>query len=183
MLRDFETSAQAAERLGIDPSQVRRYCEHRRWPGAQKLAGRWVMPTGSFPETADFGRPPTWATPQTVGQIYGILEGSWRQITPEEARDLSLVPATATGKGVKADVINLGKGMVPAPQEVLNFVYVDRPVPLPAALEMGRGYAGAVVVIYDYDAQGRSDNFRTLTVTKELLEEGARQVEDLRERR
>jgi hypothetical protein len=134
-------------------------------------------------EASGFGRPPGWAAPQTVGQIYGVPEGSWRRITPEEARDIDLRPATRERWGVAADVINYAKGMVPAPQELFNFMYIDRPISLPAALSMGRGYAGAVVVIYDYDGQGHRNNLRTLTVTKELIDEGVRQVEDLRERR
>ncbi len=179
----YEIAARAAERLQIDPSQVRRYCEQGRWPGAFKIAGRWVMPAGSFPETSGFGRPPRWAAPQTVGQIYGITEGSWRRITPEEARDLHLHPPTPERKGVMADVINFAKGMVPAPQELFSFRYVDRPIPLPAALSMGRGYPGALVVIYDQDVQGRRDNFRTLTVTEELISEGALQVKRLHDER
>lgn len=61
VVEGYETAADAAERLGIDPSQVRRYCEQDRWPGAVKMAGRWVMPAGSVPTTAGFGRPPRWA--------------------------------------------------------------------------------------------------------------------------
>lgn len=61
MLEGYESSAQAAERLGIVPSQVRRYCEQDRWPGAQKVAGRWFVPDGSKPTLSGFGRPPKWA--------------------------------------------------------------------------------------------------------------------------
>ena len=61
MVQGYETAAEAAERLGITPSQVRRYCEQERWPGAVKMAGRWVMPKASVPTTAGFGRPPRWA--------------------------------------------------------------------------------------------------------------------------
>ncbi len=61
MVKGYGTAAEAAARLKIDPSQVRRYCEQGRWPGAVKMAGRWVMPSGSVPTTAGFGRPPRWA--------------------------------------------------------------------------------------------------------------------------
>lgn len=180
----YETAEQVAGRLGIDSSQVRRYCEQGRFEGAIKPHPRlWLIPRGTVPKmTSGRGRPPTWATPQTVGQIYGIPDGSWRRITDEEARSISLHPATPEQRGVKADVINYGKGMVPSPQELFSFRYVDRPTPLPAALHMGRGYPGALVVIYDYDAEDRATNFRTLQVSKGLMAEGAAQVERLQER-
>lgn len=61
MLEGYESSQQAAERLGITASQIRRYCEQDRFKGAQKVAGRWFIRTGSVPTTAGFGRPPRWA--------------------------------------------------------------------------------------------------------------------------
>ena len=60
MLDNYETSTQTAERLGIHPSQIRRYCEEDRIKGAVKMANRWFIPTGAMPEIKDFGRPPTW---------------------------------------------------------------------------------------------------------------------------
>jgi len=182
----YETAEQVASRLSIDSSQVRRYCEQGRFEGAFKPHPRlWLIPRGAVPRmTPGRGRPPTWATPQTVGQIYGIPDNSFRRITDEEARGISLYPATPEHKGVRADVINYGKGMVPGPQELFSFRYVDGPTPLPAALFMSeRGYAGALVVIYDYDAEGLATNFRTLRVSQELLDEGEAQVERMREQR
>lgn len=183
-MEHYETVAQVAKRLGIDSSQVRRYCEQDRFRGAFKLHPRmWLIPRGAVPQTTGYGRPPSWATPQTVGQIYGIPEGSWQRISSEEARQIDLYPATPERKGVRADVINYAKGMVPAPQELFSFRYVGRPIPLPAALSMGRGYSGALVVVYDYDASGTKDNFRTLRVTKELLAEGEEMKNRLPEER
>lgn len=61
-LADYETSAQAAERLGIDRSQVRRYCEEGRWEGAFKPHPRlWLVPKDTKPKRKAFGRPPAWA--------------------------------------------------------------------------------------------------------------------------
>ncbi|WP_273845364.1 helix-turn-helix domain-containing protein [Rubrobacter calidifluminis] len=59
-LEGYETSAQAAERYGIDQSQVRRYCEAGRIPGAVKVANRWLIPRDAWPEQTGFGRPPEW---------------------------------------------------------------------------------------------------------------------------
>lgn len=61
-LDGYETAAQAAERLGIDTSQVRRYCEAGRWEGAFKAHPRlWLVPKGTTPERKSSGRPPGWA--------------------------------------------------------------------------------------------------------------------------
>lgn len=184
-----ETAQQVAGRLGIDASQVRRYCEQGRFEGAFKPHPRmWLIPRGAVPAEAGVRRrPPSWAPgwagPRTVGQIYGIPEGSWRGITPEEARRVELYPATSGHGGVTADVVNLAPGMVEVPEELFSFRYVgDRRTPLPAALFMGRGYAGALVVVYEYDLEGRRSDFGTLTATKELLAEGEEQAERLRER-
>lgn len=181
----YETAQQVASRLGIDPSQVRRYCEQGRFEGAFKPHPRmWLIPKDAVPQTTGgAGRPPTWATPRTVGQIYGVPDESFRRITDEEVRRIELYPATPGREGVRADVVNVGKGMVAAPQELFSFRYVDGPTPLPAALHMGRGYVGALVVVYDFDTRGRATNFRTLRVSKELLDVGARQTEHLREER
>lgn len=179
----YETAEQVASRLGIDASQVRRYCEQDRFEGAFKPHSRlWLIPRGAMPKmTTGRGRPPTWATPQTVGQIYGIPDDSFRRITDEEARRINLYPAAPEHPGVKADVINYSKGMVPSPQEVFSFRYVgERSTPLAAALSMSKkSNANSLVVVYDYDLEGRADNFRTLRVSEELLAEGATQVEQL----
>lgn len=61
MLDDYETAAQAAERLGIDRSQVRRYCEAGRWEGAFKAHPRlWLVPKSTVPQRKNSGRPPAW---------------------------------------------------------------------------------------------------------------------------
>ena len=60
-IEDYETTTQAAERFGIDPSQVRRYCEQGRIAGIVKVANRWLIPKDSWPVPAGFGRPPEWA--------------------------------------------------------------------------------------------------------------------------
>jgi len=100
---------------------------------------------------------------------------------PEEAREIDLYPATSGRKGVTADVINLAPGMIEVADELFSFRYVgDRPTPLPAALFMGKGYAGALVVVYEYDLKGHRSDLRTLRVTKELLAEGEEQTERLR---
>lgn len=183
----YETAQQVAGRLGIDPSQVRRYCEQGRIEGAFKPHPRmWLVPRGAVPTESEVRRrPPSWspgwAPPRTVGRIYGIPEGSWRSITLEEARGIDLYPAAPGRRGVKADVINLAPGMVEVPDELFSFRYVgDRLTPLPAALFMGRGYAGALVVVYEYDLEGHRFDYRTLTATKELLAEGEAQTERLR---
>jgi len=181
-----ETAQQVANRLGIDPSQVRRYCEQGRFEGAFKPHPRmWLIPRGAVPTEAEVRRrPPSWASPRTVGQIYGIPDGSWRRITPEEARRIELYPAASGREGVTADVINLAPGIVEVADELFSFRYVgDRHTPLPAALFMGRGYPGALVVIYGYDLEGRRSDYRTLTVTKELLAEGEEQTSRLLEAR
>lgn len=59
-LEDYEPASHTAIRLGIDPSQVRRYCEQGRMPGAVKISHRWLIPLDSTPETKGFGRPPKW---------------------------------------------------------------------------------------------------------------------------
>lgn len=179
----YETAQQVAGRLGIDPSQVRRYCEQGRIEGAFKPHSRmWLVPRGAVPMEAEVRRrPPSWAPPRTVGQIYGIPEGSWRSITPEEARAIDLYAARPGRRGVTADVINLAPGMVEVPDELFSFRYVgDRSTPLPAAMFMGRGYTGALVVVYEYDLEGHRSDYRTLTATKELLAEGEAQTERLR---
>ncbi len=186
----YETAQQVAERLGIDPSQVRRYCERGRIEGAFKPHPRmWLIPRGAVPVGSEVRRrPPSWeqgwAPPRTVGQIYGIPEGSWRSITPEEAREIDLYPATSGRNGVTADVINLAPGMIEMADELFSFRYVgDRPTPLPAALFMGKGYAGALIVVYEYDLKGHRSDLRTLRVTKDLLGEGEEQTKLLRETR
>lgn len=182
-IADCETAQQVAGRLGIDLSQVRRYCEQGRTEGAFKPHARmWLVPRGAVPAEADARRrPPSWAPPRTVGQIYGILEGSWRSITPEEAHEVDLYPAAPGCGGVTADAINLAPGMVEVADELFSFRYVgDRPTPLPAALFMGKGYTGALVVVYEYDLEGHRSDFRTLTATKELLAEGEAKTERLR---
>lgn len=183
-----ETAQEVAIRLGIDPSQVRRYCEQGRFEGAFKPHPRmWLIPRGAVPRESEVRRrPPSWApgwaTPRTVGQIYGISEGSWRTIGPEEASGIDLYAAAPGRAGVTADVINLAPGMVEVADELFSFRYAgDQRTPLPAALFMGRGYLGAQVVAYGYDLEGRRFNFGTLTVTKELLAEGEKQTERLRE--
>ncbi|CAN5787592.1 hypothetical protein BH23ACT11_BH23ACT11_10260 [soil metagenome] len=182
----YETAQQVAGRLGIDPSQVRRYCEQGRIEGAFKPHARmWLVPRGAVPAEAEVRRrPPGWAPPRTVGQIYNIPEGSWRSITPEEARTVELYAAAPGHEGVTADVINLAPGMAAVADELFSFRYVgDRRTPLPAALFMGKGYAGAVVVVYEYDLEGHRSDFRTLTATKDLLAEGEAQTERLRRAR
>lgn len=179
----YETAQQVAARLGIDPSQVRRYCEQGRLEGAFKPHSRmWLVPRGAVPAEAGVRRrPPGWATPRTVGQIYGIPENSYRSITPEEARAIDLYAATSGRRGVTADVINLAQGMVAMADELFSFRYVgNRRTPLSAALFMGRGYANALVVVYNYDLEGHRSDFRTLRVTEELLAEGEAQTERLR---
>jgi hypothetical protein len=58
---DYETAAEVAARLGIDSSQVRRYCEQDRFNGAFKPHPRmWLIPRGAMPTETGFGRPPTW---------------------------------------------------------------------------------------------------------------------------
>lgn len=178
----YETAQQVALRLGIDPSQVRRYCEQGRIDGAFKPHPRmWLIPRGAIPTEAELRRRrPSWEPPRTVGQIYGVPEGSWRTIAPEEARSIELYPAAPGRKGVTADVVNLAPGMVEVADELFSFRYVgDRSTPLPAALFMGRGYAGALVVVYEYDLDGHRSNHRALTVTEELLTEGEAQTERL----
>ncbi len=61
MLESYETSQEVADRLGIDSSQIRRYCEQRRFSGALKIANRWLIPRGAIPQAKHFGRPPTWS--------------------------------------------------------------------------------------------------------------------------
>jgi predicted site-specific integrase-resolvase len=56
----YETSSQVAERLGIDQSQVRRYCTQGRLKGAIKVANTWFVPEGEVPDIKGLGRPPTW---------------------------------------------------------------------------------------------------------------------------
>lgn len=178
----YETGPQAAARLGIDPSQVRRYCEQGRMEGAFKPHPRmWLVPRGTIPTEAELRRrPPSWAPLRTIGQLYGIPEGSWRSIEPEEARSIELYPAAPGRDGVRADVINLAPGMIEMADELFSFHHFgDRSTPLPAALSMGRGYAGALVVVYRYDLEGRRSDYRTLRVTMELLEEGEAQTERL----
>ena len=171
----YETAQQVAGRLGIDPSQVRRYCERGRFEGAFKPHSRmWLIPQGSAPTRPTVRRrPPSWAAPVSVGRIYGIPEASWRTITQEEARKIELYPATAGRQGVTADVINPAPGMMGVADELFSFRYVgDRRTLLPAALYMGRGYNGTLVVVYDYDLEGRRSDYRALTVTNDLLAEG-----------
>ncbi len=182
----YETSQQVAGRLGIDPSQVRRYCEQGRIKGAFKLHPRmWLVPRGAVPTQAQVRpRSPGWAPPRTVGQIYGIPEDSWRSITLEEARTVELYAAVPGYGGVTADIINLAPGMVEVADELFSFRYVgDRRTPLPAALFMGRGYVGAVVIVYEYDLEGHRSDFRTLTATNDLLAEGEAQTERSRRAR
>lgn len=175
----YETAQDVAGRLGIDASQVRRYCEQGRIEGAYKPHPRmWLIPRGEVPKEAGLRRrPQSWAqsgsTPLTACQIYGLPEGSLRKLGPEEARRTYLYPAGPGSTGVTADVINLGPGMVMIADELFSFRYVGgNRTSLPAALYMGRGYAGALVVVYDYDLRGARSNFRTITATQELLEEG-----------
>lgn len=60
-LENYETASDVAKRLSIDASQVRRYLEEGRFPGAFKLHPRlWLVPKGAVPEPKDGGRPPTW---------------------------------------------------------------------------------------------------------------------------
>jgi hypothetical protein len=59
-MEKYETAADTAKRLNLDPSQIRRYCEQDRIPGAFKIANRWLIPKGATPEPKGFGRPPTW---------------------------------------------------------------------------------------------------------------------------
>lgn len=178
----YETAQQVAGRLGIDPSQVRRYCDQGRIEGAFKPHDRmWLVPRGAVPAEAETRRrPPSWAPPRTVGQIYGIPEDSWRSITPEEARTVELYAAIPERSGVTADVINLAPGMIEVADELFSFRYVGyRSIPLPAALFMGRGYTNALVVVYEYDLEGHRADFRALTATKDLLAEGEAQTERL----
>lgn len=59
---DYETAKQVAERLDIDPSQIRRYCEEGRIEGAFKPHPRmWLIPRGAMPSETGFGRPPSWS--------------------------------------------------------------------------------------------------------------------------
>jgi hypothetical protein len=61
-LDGYETAAQAAERLGIDTSQVRRYCEAGGWEGTFKAhPSLWLVPKGTTPERKSSGRLPGWA--------------------------------------------------------------------------------------------------------------------------
>jgi hypothetical protein len=64
--KDYETSQQVADRLEVDASQVRRYCEHERFPGAVKIANRWFIPKGAMPEARNFGRPQSFARDQAT---------------------------------------------------------------------------------------------------------------------
>ena len=62
-LEGYETAKEAAERYGIDDSQVRRYCAQGRIRGAVKVGHQWLVPVDSWPEEAGPGpgRPPEWA--------------------------------------------------------------------------------------------------------------------------
>ena len=65
----YETAAEAALRLGVDRSQIRRYCEAGRWKGAFKVHPRlWLVPKGTTPERKSSGRPPTWARAEGVSR-------------------------------------------------------------------------------------------------------------------
>jgi uncharacterized NAD-dependent epimerase/dehydratase family protein len=60
-LESYETSQEVADRLGIDASQIRRFCEQERFSGAVKIANRWLIPRGARPDARHFGRTPTWS--------------------------------------------------------------------------------------------------------------------------
>src|SRR5215217_1898303 len=61
-LSKYQTGAEAAKRLGISDSQLRRLCAQGRVPGAVKLANRWFVPKDAVPRPQHFGRPPTWTS-------------------------------------------------------------------------------------------------------------------------
>jgi hypothetical protein len=56
-MSDYESITSAASRLGISQPMARRYCQHGRWPGAQKPGWAWIVPRGSSPSRGEPGRP------------------------------------------------------------------------------------------------------------------------------
>jgi excisionase family DNA binding protein len=66
---EYETAKQAAERLGITDSQVRRLCAQGRIEGAISVPEgapqnrrQWLIPKGAMPRrtTSGMGKPPVW---------------------------------------------------------------------------------------------------------------------------
>ncbi len=65
----YETAKQAAQRLGITDSQVRRLCAQERLEGAISVPEeaplnrrQWLIPKGAVPRrtTSGMGKPPVW---------------------------------------------------------------------------------------------------------------------------
>lgn len=59
-LEGYQSAKAAAERIGIDDSQVRKLAAAGRLPGATKFGNLWLVPEDSWPQASQFGRPPRW---------------------------------------------------------------------------------------------------------------------------
>lgn len=60
-MKTCEAVAEAAKRIGISESQVRRLCGQMRIEGAKKIKGVWTIPSGTDPHgRMHMGRPPKW---------------------------------------------------------------------------------------------------------------------------
>lgn len=60
-LAGYQSAKDAAERIGIDDSQVRKLAAADRLPGATKFGNLWFVPEESWPTVSNRGRPARWS--------------------------------------------------------------------------------------------------------------------------
>ncbi len=105
----FETTEEAAERLGVSRITICRWCRQGRFPGALKFGRGWYIPRGDPREAADFPFETTTAAARRLGvsvpHIISLIErehlagerGPWRSYAVQSgAMPLSAVPASTS---------------------------------------------------------------------------------------
>lgn len=66
-LAGYQSAKEAAERIGVDDSQVRKLAAAGRLPGATKFGNLWVVPENSWPTVVERGRPARWSVQRHSG--------------------------------------------------------------------------------------------------------------------
>ncbi len=67
LLVHFQTTTEAAERLGFSRGTICRWCRQGRFPGALKFGRGWYIPRGDPREAADFPFETTTAAAERLG--------------------------------------------------------------------------------------------------------------------
>jgi hypothetical protein len=123
---DFETTTEVAERLGIDSSQVRRYCEQGRFEGAFKPHTRmWLIPRGTEPNIRNVGRRPEGRAPRSYEVRLDAPPAGYALESATEGQTARVAVREFTSSGDGEVFISRLEGI---PQQLLSLLPLDAQV-------------------------------------------------------